>query len=144
MGWRRVAGEWLLFYDHPKRHGARWLPDDDPTIRWKNCGKPIYPGYTVDEHELALNIVATRGAIRGFEYMIASTGRHFPIVYFRRSSHMLRLLRLVDRVGGEHTSEIIRRYNLGTSFLEPAQFGPCCTYELRNRVEPVGPHKPRW
>ena len=97
---------------------------------WKKP-KPIYPSHTVDEHKLALDIVATRGAIRGFEYMIASTGRHFPIVYFRRSSHMRRLLWLVDFVGGEHTSEIIRRYNLGASrFVRPC-FGPCCFYELQ-------------
>ena len=77
MGWWRVApGKWLLFYapggPFPKRPGARWLPDDDPTIGWDRP-RPIYPEVEpVDEHKLAIDIVATRGAIRGFEYMIAT------------------------------------------------------------------------
>ena len=56
MGWWCVApGKWLLFYDHPKRPGARWVPDDDPSIGWKKP-KPIYLSHTVDEHKLATDI----------------------------------------------------------------------------------------
>ena len=70
MGWRRIGPDrWALLPDHP---GARWLPDDDPTIGW-NKPKPIYLEVEpVDEDKLAIDIVATRGAIRGFEYMIAT------------------------------------------------------------------------
>ena len=75
MGWRRVApGEWLLFYDHPKRPGARWVQDESG--EWK----PLYLSHTLDNVKLAIDIVATRGAIRGFEYKIASAAgfEHVP------------------------------------------------------------------
>ena len=72
-GARRIGpGRW----EH--RPGARWVPDDDPTIGWDRP-KPIYPEVEpVDEHKLAIDIVATRGAIRGFEYKIATDIRFLP------------------------------------------------------------------
>ena len=81
MGWRRIGPDrWALFPDHP---GARWLPDDDPTIGWDRP-RPIYPEVEpVDEHKLAIDIVATRGAIRGFEYMIATVPRARDRAYAR-------------------------------------------------------------
>ena len=145
MGWWRVApGKWLLFYapggPFPKRPGARWLPDDDPTIGWKKP-KPIYLSYTDNMHQLAIDIVATRGAIQGFEYMIASTDRS-PIdkMKVRRNSHVRRILRLNALVSDDDTShlaELVRRYNLGTSRFGPSQQPRffCCAYELHNRVE---------
>ena len=85
-------------------------------------------------HQLAIDIVATRGAIQGFEYMIASTDRS-PIdkMKVRRNSHVRRILRLNALVSDDDTShlaELVRRYNLGTSTW---RVGPCCVFELQRR-----------
>ena len=107
MGWWCVApGKWLLFYDpggpFPKRPGARWVPDDDPSIGWKKP-KPIYLSHTVDEHKLATNIAAVRSIIRGFEYMIATDPKPRALEEAKRARAPYRFLRL------EHDVKIIDR-----------------------------------